>query len=89
MDTIIAGTVVTIAKGCKARSVTKGTRAHVNSVTALGADYGHAVRVVLAFGGGTRVLSFYARHANRLADPIVRLNDGNPLHVIEVVRVRA
>ncbi len=47
------------------------------------------VRVTLqllnGFGAG-RVLSFSARHVNRLSDPIVRMNDGNPLHTIEVRR---
>lgn len=86
MDTIIAGTTVTIAKGCKARFLSKGTRAIVRDVTPLGADYGHVVRVVLALDSPTRLIAFYARHQNRLSDTIVSLNDGNPLHRIEIVR---
>lgn len=30
--------------------------------------------------------AFYARHMNRLSDGIVRMNDGNPSHTIEVRR---
>lgn len=49
----------------------------------LGADYGHSVRVVLGDRQGNR-LGLVARHINRLSDAAVRLNDGNPLHVVIV-----
>ena len=79
--TITAGTTVTITKGCKARGIKKG-RALVVSVTPMGADYGHFVRVVLAYHGSNYVFS--ARHINRLSDPEVNLNDGNPTHTIKI-----
>jgi hypothetical protein len=90
MDTtFVTGTRVRILKGCKAREVSKGVTAVVKTVEPLGAEYAHAVRVSIqllnGFGSG-RTLNFYARHPNRLADLIVRMNDGNPLHVIEVRR---
>jgi hypothetical protein len=89
LPNINAGSRVRIAKGCKAREIRKGVTAFVQAVEPLGAAFGHEVRVTLkllnGFGAG-RVVNFYARHTNRLSDPTVRLNDGNPLHVIEVSR---
>lgn len=82
---ITANTTVVIAKGCRAREVTKGAHAHVRSITPLGAEGGHFVKVVLVLRGD-RVVVFYARHQNRLGDTTVRLNDGNPLHAIEIRR---
>jgi hypothetical protein len=85
---LVTGTRVVIVKGCNARDVVKGTHAVV-TVTPLGAEYGHSVRVTLQFLNGTgagRLVPFYARHLNRLSDPVVRLNDGNPLHVVEIRR---
>lgn len=90
MDAITAGTKVRIEKGCKAREVPKGLSATVESVTNLGADYGHSVRVVLKFRNGFiagKTLVLYARHENRLSDALINLNDGNPLHKIVVKRV--
>jgi hypothetical protein len=81
---LAAGTRVRIVKGCAARSVAKNGTAQIVSVTPLGADCGHSVRVVLSYAG--RTLVFFARHPNRLADAVVRLNDGNPLHTVEIVR---
>lgn len=86
---ITPGTRVRIEKGCKARDVNKGVTAQVKAVEALGAEYSHSVRVTLqllnGFGAG-RVISFYARHPNRLADAVISMNDGNPTHRIEVRR---
>lgn len=81
---LTTGTRVVIAKGCAARGVVKGSRATV-VVTPLGKEYGYSVKVTLTFDGG-RVLSFFARHPNRLSDPVIRMNDGNPFHIIEVCR---
>ncbi len=86
---LTTSTRVVIQKGCAARSVIKGTSAVLTTVEALGAEYSHSVRVSLQFLNGIgagRTISFYARHMNRLSDPIVRMNDGNPFHVIEVRR---
>ena len=87
---VTVGTRLQITKGCNARGVAKGVTVQVLSVEALGADYGHSVKVrfqpVNGFKAG-QIFAFYARHANRLADPIVRMNDGNPSHVIEARRV--
>lgn len=88
---ITAGIKVVIAKGCKAREITKGTKVDVVAVVPMGADYGHCVKVVLAvpakrMGLPARHVAFYARHVNRLADDTIGMNDGNPLHRIEVRR---
>jgi hypothetical protein len=80
---------VKIEKGCKARGIDKGCTAQVTSITPMGADYGHCVRVsftVLNGFGAGKSYAFYARHINRLSDPVIRLNDGNPHHVIEIRR---
>jgi hypothetical protein len=81
---ITPGTRIVIEKGCRARDVVKGQRATVETVTALGADYGHSVKVQLRIG--TRLVGFHARHMNRLSDFYVSMNDGNPLHKIIVRR---
>lgn len=84
---ISVGSKVKIEKGCKARDVSKGASAKVMSVEKMGADYSHAVKVTLFFLNtflSGKTLTFYARHENRLADPVVNLNDGNPLHTIQV-----
>jgi hypothetical protein len=89
LPALTIGVRVRIEKGCKARDVNKGVTAVVKGVEALGAEYSHSVRVQLqllnGFGAG-RVITFFARHANRLSDAVIRMNDGNPTHTIEVVR---
>lgn len=86
---LTVGTIVRIVKGCKARGIDKGCSAKISDVTLMGADYSHFVKIVFTmlngFKGG-KTLVFYARHENRLSDSIVRMNDGNPSHVIEVAR---
>ena len=83
---LASGVRVCIEKGCKDREINKGDRVTLTKVTPLGAEYGHSVQITFQTSTG-RTLSFYARHKNRLSDPIVRMNDGNPSHVIEVRRV--
>ena len=88
---ITAGSKVRIEKGCNARNVAKGTSATVESVTPLGPEYSHAARVVLKMRNGFRsgqIVTFYARHPNRLGDPIVNLNDGNPRNTIQIRAIR-
>ena len=80
---INTGDAIIVEKGCRDRGVSKGQRARVHLLTPLGKDYGHQVRVMLSFDDG-RKISFYARHVNRLGDPVVYLNDGNPLHRIGI-----
>lgn len=70
-----------VAKGCAARGVVKGMRATVTAIELLGPEYSHQVRVQLSMGIVRQ--SWYARHLNRLSDPVVNLNDGNPLHTIQ------
>jgi hypothetical protein len=86
---LAVGDRIVIVKGCKPCGLDKGVTARVADVTPLGAEYGHNVKVVLnplnGFKAGRR-MAFYARHVNRLSDPIVRMNDGNPSHTIEVQR---
>lgn len=88
-ETVTIGSRLVVTKGCKARGIDKGVTIRVIGVEALGAEYGHSVKVrfqlVNGFKSGQN-FAFFARHANRLADPIVRMNDGNPSHVIEVRR---
>lgn len=80
---------LTIVKGCKARGMDKGVTVQVTKIEPMGADYSHFVKVVMVpvngFKAGTAIV-FYARHVNRLADAVIRMNDGNPSHVIEVRR---
>ena len=81
------GTRILLVKGCKARELGKGTLAQIQSIEPLGAEYSHAVRVVFKALNGFRAgktFVFFARHPNRLNDTVVRMNDGNPLHSIEV-----
>jgi len=79
---ITVGTKVRIEKGCKAREVTKGATAVVSAVREMGAEHGHFVAVSLKLRSKT--VTFYARHINRLSDSLVNLNDGNPLHKIQI-----
>lgn len=82
-------TRVMITKGCKALGIDKGTTARVVSVEALGAEYSHSVRVCVQFINGFKAgktFALFARHTNRLADPIVRFNNGNPSNTVEVRR---
>jgi len=89
-ESIAEGTRLRLVKGCKARGLDKGITVRVVGITPLGAEYSHAVKVtfrpVNGFSAG-KTFGFYVRHANRLTDPVVRLNDGNPTHTIEVTRV--
>lgn len=83
------GTSIKIEKGCKARGVDKGCSAKVTEIVPMGAEYSHCVRVVLTMSNGYKagkVFVFYARHMNRLSDYVIRMNDGNPSHTIEIVR---
>jgi hypothetical protein len=86
---ISGGDRAMLVKGCKPCGLDKGITIQIKEVRPLGADYGHSVQVVLmplnGFKAG-KTMSFYARHVNRLSDPIVRMNDGNPSHTIEIRR---
>lgn len=87
---IEVGAKVIVDKGCKARGVQKGATAQVQKVEVLGKEFGYTVQVVLHFLNtmlSGKVLTFYARHQNRLGDELVSLNDGQPDHRI-VVRVK-
>lgn len=89
MTPITADTLVVISKGCAAKRLTRGTRARVCEVEPLGRDYSYSVRVRLFIQNGTRAGDFvnlYARHVNRLSDVVVNLNDGNPLHLVKIMR---
>jgi len=86
---LIVGTRVVLTKGCKARGLDKGITAQIIEVRAMGAEYGHCVKVAIKPLNGFKTAStfaFFARHVNRLTDAIVRMNDGNPSHTIEVRR---
>lgn len=91
-DTSSAITVnarVRLDKGCKARGLDKGTTAQITEIEPMVADYGHCVRVRFTMLNGFQAgksFSFFARHINRLSDTFIRMNDGNPNHVIEIRR---
>lgn len=80
---ITANTKVVITKGLKARNITKGQKAIVAGVTELER---RSVRVTLQFNDGRRV-SFYGQHVNRLGDPEVKLNTGDPTQKIALKAV--
>lgn len=87
--TITVGARLLVTKGCNARGITKGVTIRVLAVEALGPEYGHSVKVRFQPVNGfktNQTFAFYVRHANRLTDPVVRLNDGRPEHTIEVRR---
>ena len=71
-----------VTAGSNALNLSKGTVLDVIEVKELGADYSHMVRLVLKTG--TRQLSLYARHINRLSDRSFNLNNGDPTKKIEV-----
>jgi hypothetical protein len=81
---LAADMFVTILAGCRANGITKGAVARVQSVTPMGAECSHAVRVVLVLEGRTLVM--WVRHPNRLSNPRVAMHDGNPFNRIEVRR---
>lgn len=86
------GSLLQVVKGSNARGITKGATVRVTSVKALGAEYGHSVQVCFQVLNGSnvgKIFAFYARHMNRLCDPIVNMNDGNPLNLIKVSAVKA
>jgi hypothetical protein len=74
---------VIVVQGCRARGISKGSTARVAKIEELGAEFGHSVRVTLqylnGFEGG-RIIAWYARHRNRLSDPVILMNDGDPTH---------
>lgn len=87
---IIPGTRLKIIKGCRARDLHKGITIQIESVQEMGAEYSHSVKVTFRPVDGYHagaLFVFWARHRNRLLDGIIRLNDGNPLNVIEIQRV--
>lgn len=87
---LTVGSRVRLEKGCRALDLAKGTTAVIVEVRELGADYAHAVRVSFRFVNGFKAgktVAMFARHVNRLSDPVVRLNNGDPTKAIELVRV--
>ena len=87
---ITVGTKIRVVKGAlKGGRIDKGSQGVVRLVQELGAEYSHAVRVDVEFQGGFlhgKVISFCARHKNRLADDVVRLRGGfRSERMIEVV----
>lgn len=84
---ISVGSKVIVEKGCRANGIDKGVRASVKAIEPLGPDYNHLVRVTLFFLNGFKsgkTVALYARHANRLSDPLVSLSDVRPEHKIQV-----
>lgn len=86
---LAAGMLVKVVKGCQAREIPKDITLQVVETKELGADYSYAVSVVFKILNGFKAgqtIKWFARHSNRLSDAVVRLNNGNPTNVIEVVR---
>jgi hypothetical protein len=85
-----ANDTIRIVKGCRARELPGGATCRVIAVVPLGAEYSHSVKVLLRVDSqwySSRLISFYARHPNRLNDAVINLNDGNPLHKIQIVKL--
>ena len=87
------GSKIRVVKGSlKGGRIDKGTTGRVRVIQDMGVQYGYSVRVDIEFTSGFaggKVVSFYAHHKNRLADPCVRLRGlglGDK-RMIEVVRV--
>lgn len=81
MPTVTEQCSIRITKGCKTLGISKGDTATVVSVTQMGADWGHFVRVVIRTN--SKVHTLWARHMNRLSDATVRLHNGDPTKHIE------
>ena len=86
---ITVGSLLKVEKGCNAIGITKGSTAQVKSITELGAEYSHSVRVELhflnSFASG-KTFRLYTRHINRLSDTFINFNNGNPSQKITAVR---
>jgi hypothetical protein len=76
------GDTIQVYKGCRALDILVGVLGTVTEVIPMGSDYSHSVKVVLVIAGKPRVL--FARHINRLSDPIVNLNNGNPYNKVQI-----
>lgn len=74
------GSKFVVVKGCEARNVRKGSRGQILDIRPV--DSG-VQKVVLCLPTAATI-SFYVRHQNRLADSVVNMNDGNPMHKIQV-----
>jgi hypothetical protein len=89
---LAVGSKVVVVKGCQARGISKGMHATVLEVIE-GERRSVKVRFFFptAINPTTRergvTMSLYAQHINRLADAVVSLNDGNPLHNVRVSHV--
>lgn len=84
---LTVGTIVRIVKGCLARGLRKGFTCRLEVVQPMGRDYSHMVKIRLCVLDTGKAYGFWARHVNRLTDPVVALNDGNPNHKIQVRKV--
>lgn len=82
------GSVVSVEKGSTKIGIAAYAILQVESVTPLGADYSHSVKVVLSRLNGTAKprTTLYARHVNRLSDQFVTLGDGSGVNKIVVKR---
>jgi hypothetical protein len=85
---ITTNSKVIVTKGSRSLLVDKGVSAQIQAIQPLGAEYGHKVRVTFKFLNGFKsgkVVTYYARHSNRLADTIIRFNNGDdPTNYFEV-----
>lgn len=85
---ITSASKVIVTKGSKNLGVDKGVSARVTDIQPLGAEYNHKVRVTFTFLNGFKsgkVITYYARHINRLSDSVVRFNNGDdPTNYFEV-----
>lgn len=88
-DAVKAGDRLKVVKGCKAWGLSKGITVYIDDLIRLSSDYSFAVKLVLkplnGFKAG-QLIAFYARHPNRLSDPIIHLNDGRPEHTLHLSR---
>lgn len=83
---LVAGSKVTVTKGCVYLGITKGTRAEVVNVIE---GEGRSARVILHLLSGFKsgkTIGLWTRHINRVSDPIVSLHNGDPFNKIQLRR---
>ena len=85
-NTIKAGTQVKVVSGNRYLGLAKGAILTITEVIPLGADFSHQVKVRFTHRGIKGSLA--ARHINRLSDPVLNLNNGDPTRKIQVVYYR-
>lgn len=77
--TIERNDTVKITKGCRAYDIHANASGKVLDVVVLDRK---EVKLLLSINGKTH--AFFVRHENRLSDPTVRMNKGDPTRTVEI-----